>query len=209
MYRLDIITGDGTYTLHEDEVGSITEDNVLTVAETVSDLEAGNFFKGWPPDYPREKDPLVFALGKDAKITGYVLYPFEAAPQVEEPTETGPVEGSVEPFTARVEYLGNKLTVTGCQLYKDGINHVLPVKVNGEDHVAYIKQEALRQLLAAWLEDMGIPVTDYLVIVPDVAMDYITSKEYLIDYVGGIAKERAGTNAKAWTGWRTGSEAED
>lgn len=208
MYRMDINTDEGIFTLHETELENITEESPLvSVVDVVGDLEAGNFFKGYPPLADKEGDPVMFRLGKDASIKSYVFYPYSPLPKVEDPEDVGPVEGEVVPFTMRTEYLGNKLTVTGVELYQEGVFHFLPIKVNGEPQNAYIKPGALSQLLMAWAEtERGLPVTDYLVIVPEVGMDYVTSSEYLVDYVGQTNKERAGTNAKAWNGWRPGSD---
>lgn len=208
MYRLDIMTDEGTFTVHEDEIKTGADvGEHLRLVDTISDIEAVNFFKGYPPHVDRETEALLCCLGKDIKIKGYVLYPYVPAPKVEEPVDRGPVEGEVVPFTMRADYLGNKLTVTGIELYQGGIFHFQPIKVNGEPQVLYIKPAALQQLLAAWAEaERGLPVTDYLVVIPDVDMNYITASDYLMDYVGNSKKERAGSNAKAWNGWRPGSD---
>lgn len=208
MYRLDVVTDLGTFTVHEDEITDVTEENQVTsVRDIVSDIMGGSFYKGYPPDYNREKEPILFSIVPGSSIVkAFVLYPYI---KIEAPKEEriGPAENEVAPFTAYVEYLGNKLTVTGCQMLHEDILYVLPVKVNGVPHTEIIKQQALEELLEAWLEEYrGLSQAFYLVIVPEVPMDYITSSEYLVDYVGGITKERAGTNAKAWNGWKENPE---
>ena len=203
-YQADILTNVGLFIAELPDVDKSTDPHkVITVLRrSIKDLED---LKGWPPYADLSEPASSFTIEEGAKLQSIRIYEvgkniapdFTDAPQIDLPT-------TPYPFTYFGEYLGVKLKITGVALKTETIEYLLPLKVNDNPANAAMKPSELAQQIQHYKEREGIPATEYLIITPDVALDYRTAAEYITDYVSEVeptTEIKGGSKAKAWQGW--------
>jgi len=212
MYRLDVITDIGVFVLEIDPANygiGDTKDPAAAAAllraikESVAESE---WFNGWTPFEDPNQDPVsVISIESGAQIKAFRLYEYNPVGINGFSADATPtLTATPYPFTCFGEYLENKLKITGVAFKTPTTEYLLPVLVNNQPATDYMKPAALSQQIQLCKEAEGVAPTEYLIIIPDVWLDYPVAIEYIADYVKEAeptTKVEGTGKAKAWDGW--------
>lgn len=202
-YRVDILTDVGLYIAEIPDTDMEPHNIINTVRLTIKNLED---LKGWTPyESPEHTPASSFTIESDSKLKSIRLYEVTTGIVTEATNDpVNHIPNTPYPFTYFGEYLGVKLRITGVAFKTEATEYLLPILVNDKQATTFMKPSELSQQIQLYKESEGIPPTEYLIIIPDVWLDYQTASDYIADYAKEVeptTEIKGGGKAKAWQGW--------
>ena len=208
MYRLTILTAIGSYLVEmvPDKEDPTNDDLMKLFLDTKSDIEAGCFMEGWTPEDNPHSPPGVFALGNGLEILAYHV---QKITEISVPYSEAEGESTVLPLTTTMEYLGNRLQASCVQKDINGVKVIICYSVNGETPPDVLETGRLTKLLSEYLEKIeNLDPEEYLLYITDDEKNrnFSQAVEMLEELEKNHKKLTSRTTAKAWEGWKGGSE---